>query len=234
MIKALVVEKTSNRKVGDCSVTMAAQVSCPPRCPFLNNGCYAEYGLQGIHTKRQNVKARNAMNEAQQEAKGINALSGKRPLRLHVVGDCSTNTAAKIVSKAAESYTAKHGQPVWTYTHAWPNVDRRSWRDVSVLASCESTAQAKEALQKGYAAALTVEKHPADGKAYSLDGLKIIPCPEQTRNAVCTSCKLCWDDDALRTRNAVIAFEAHGTGANRVRQVVGGTGNASVEPVVAA
>jgi uncharacterized protein YlaI len=218
VIKALVVEKTSNRKVGDCSVTMAAQISCPPTCPFLKNGCYAEHGLQGIHTRRQNAKQISALDEARQEAKAINAMSGKRPLRLHVVGDCATNVAAKTVSKAAEGYTAKHSKPVWTYTHAWRNVDRPSWRGVSVLASCESTKQAHEAMQRDYAACMTVAAHPADGKAFTQDGLKVIPCPEQTRNATCDTCRLCWDDGALKARNAIISFAAHGTGAKRVRE----------------
>lgn len=217
MLKALAVEKTGNHKVGDCSVTMAAQCTCPPSCPFLNHGCYAEYGRQGIHTKRQNAKAISARSEAAQEANGINALSGKRPLRLHVVGDCSTNDAAQTVSQAAEAYTAKHGKPVWTYTHAWRDVDRRSWRNVNVLASCESTQHAHEALERGYAASMTVASHPADGRAFTDDGLLIIPCPAQTRNRTCETCRLCWDAGALRERQAVIAFSAHGSGATKVR-----------------
>ncbi len=232
-LKALGVEKTSNRKVGDCSVTMAAQCSCPPSCPFLGNGCYAEHGLQGIHTKRQNKKAVSAIDEARQEAVAINALSGKRPLRLHVVGDCATNLAAKTVSKAAQAYTAKHGKPVWTYTHAWRNVDRRSWGSVSALASCETTSQVHQALGRGYAAAMTVSQHPADGKAHSKDGLKLIPCPEQTRNATCDTCRLCWDDAALLARKAVITFEAHGTGAKAVRQALVGADDHRVASAVA-
>lgn len=234
MIKALVVEKSSNRKVGDCAVTMAAQVTCPPSCPWLGNGCYAESGLQGIHTHRQNMKAKSAYHEAQQEADLINAMSGKRPLRLHVVGDCATDQDARTVSKACMSYTSKFDQPVWTYTHAWRNVDRRSWGNVNVLASCESTQQVHEAMERGYAASLVVSSHPADGRAYIEDGLKIIPCPQQTRDAVCTTCRLCWDDGALRNRNAVIAFEAHGTGANKVRQVLGAANHSRNEAAVAA
>jgi hypothetical protein len=61
---------------------------------------------------------------AEAEAAAIRKLSGSHPLRLHTVGDCKTDQAAAIVADAAMAHTARYGQPSWTYTHAWRNVQR--------------------------------------------------------------------------------------------------------------
>ena len=204
---AIAVERTENSKTGLVSVTMASQASCPTECPMLHKGCYAETGFQGIFTARLNrSKETDAIAIAQAEAKAIRTLSGTRPLRLHVVGDCSTPRATAIVSRACNGYA----MPVWTYTHAWRRVPRKIWRTISVLASCETTRAIREARQRGYATALVVPKFESD-KAYTLDGIKVIPCPQQTGHSKdCTTCKLCWDDSRLKAIGATIGFQAHG------------------------
>ncbi len=134
-------------------------------------------------------------------------------MRLHVVGDASTTSAAKILSTAV----AKWAYPVWSYTHAWRKVARKAWGTVSVLASCETTADVKVAQSKGYATALVVDRFLSP-KAYTVDGVKLIPCPAQTHaDITCTSCKLCWNDKRLREIGATVAFEAHGSGAKKAR-----------------
>jgi hypothetical protein len=79
-------------------------------------------------------------------------------MRLHTVGDCRTDEAAKIVAAAAERYMDAGGGPVWTYTHAWRLVDRASWGRVSVLASCETPEQVELARARGYATAIVVDE----------------------------------------------------------------------------
>jgi hypothetical protein len=138
-----VLNKTGNRKVGDVAVTMVSQKTCPKTCPFLDAGCYAASGPQGIHTARLNKARASATELARAEAHGIAQLDGTKPMRLHVVGDCSTKTAARTVSKAADAYSAKRGQKVFTYTHAWRNVPREAWGQVSVLASCETPSRSR-------------------------------------------------------------------------------------------
>lgn len=211
---AIAVELTANRKTGPVHVTMASQASCPSTCPLLHSGCYAESGPQGFQTARVNrSSARDPKVIARAEAQAIKGLSGDRPMRLHVVGDASTSPAARILSRAVDKW--KH--PVWSYTHAWRKVKRIAWGKVSILASCETTADVKSARDKGYATALVVDRFQST-KAYTVDGVKVIPCPAQTHEDVqCTSCKLCWNDGRLRAMNATIAFEAHGSGAKKTR-----------------
>lgn len=214
MVKA--IERSANAKTGEVSATYAAQGSCPTDCVFLGSGCYAESGNTGIHTHGLNKLAgkATALEIARSEARAIDTLSGERPLRLHVVGDCRTNQAAKLVSGAARRFVAKAGQMVWTYTHAWRKVKRESWNGVSVLASCETTQQVREASKKGYKTALVVDRF-RDTRAYYADGVKIVPCPQQTGRAEnCRACKLCLTGQF----DGTIGFEAHGSRANTVKR----------------
>jgi hypothetical protein len=217
---AIAVEVTQNSKLGAVSCTSASQASCWQGCAFLNKGCYAEHGFQAFTTKRLNAAAAGPVEVAKQEAAAIDQLSGLRPLRLHVVGDCATPTAAKLVSTAAARHQAKAGQPVWTYTHTWRQVDRSAWRGVSVLASCERLEELEQAQARGYAQALVV-KQSWGKQALQAGPFKLIPCPAQTHEGVtCSSCKLCFRDQDLRDRRAVIVFSAHGSGAKQVREKV--------------
>lgn len=217
MVAAIAVEKTGNAKTGPVSVTMASQQSCPVTCSLRNNGCYAEAGPQGIHTHRLNrSETISPLAIAIDEANAIDKLSGTRPLRLHIVGDCTTEVAVSVLARAA----ARYPMNVWTYTHAWRTLLRRSWGKISAMASCESLAEVKQAMAAGYAAILITPKFQSD-KAYKAEGLTIIPCPQQTgKTANCTTCRLCWDDKALAARQAVIAFEPHGTRSKTVLRVL--------------
>lgn len=214
---AIAVDVSKNEKIGITAATYASRVSCPKDCA-LWDGCYAKFGRVGMITARlwRNSAAVNndPIAVAKQEAQAIDGIKSGLPLRLHVVGDCATNKAAKIVSGAAKRYKKRfRNVQVWTYTHAHRKVKRENWGTVSVLASCETLKDAKEAMSRGYAAAVVVQTHPENGKAWKDEttGLRVIPCPAQTRdNVQCSNCRLCWDDTRLKASNSVISFEAHG------------------------
>jgi len=221
---AIVVPESNNGKVGKVAATYAPiEQSCPRNCPFLGNGCYAAAGNTALHNRRIEEASENAtaLEVAKAEAIGIDRLPGDLPLRLHVSGDARTNAAARELGDAAARYILRGGQEVWSYTHSFRDVDRASWGPVSILASTENLEDAKAAMDRGYAAALVVKEHPADGRAYEVDGVKVIPCVEQTRGVNCVDCGLCFRDDKLLAQRAVIAFAAHGAMTKRVKEVLG-------------
>jgi hypothetical protein len=222
---------SGNAKLGDAATTHAAQVSCPSSCRFRDGGgCYAESGRQGMFVTRVlNDSARElratALDVALAEAEAIDDMQvvPGRPTRLHTVGDCPDDECARIVSAAAERYMQRGGGQVWTYTHAWRDVDRASWGKVSVLASCETPEHVFEARQRGYATALVVEEFPTHRRyapgypeipafleAGEPLGQDVLPCPAQTRDRSCSDCRLCFDDETLRRRGYSIGFELHG------------------------
>lgn len=220
------VEKSDNLKIGPCSCTWVAQISCPPSCPHMNSGCYAESGTAAFTTNRLNRAARDFATlspgaVALIEAAGIDTLTGRRDLRLHVVGDARTNRAAQILSAAADRYIARGAVKgktvrVWTYTHA-RDTRRESWGRISVLRSCETIPQVRAAHTAGFAAAIVIPEHVND-RAYKLDNeFTGIPCPEQTGRAEnCISCGLCMQDSKLHARKMVIVFAAHGQGKKKM------------------
>ena len=184
---AIAVETSTNAKLGPVSATYASQASCPRSCPWMGQGCYAEHGLVGYQTRRLNRSAlRGALRIAEAEARAIDTLTGDRLLRLHVVGDARTDAAARELGAAADRYTRRgnaprRGRKVWTYTHSWRDVARESWGEsVSVLASVETVRDAQEAMAAGYAAAVVVAAFEREG-AYRIDGVTVVPCPQQTR-----------------------------------------------------
>ena len=216
----ITVEKSQNSKTGEVSTTYVSQQSCPSSCPLLGSGCYAESGMVGIHThKLNNAGKATPLELAREEAHAIDGLSGTRAMRLHVVGDCSTPRAALTVSSAAMRYTAKFRQSVWSYTHAWREVPRKNWQGVSILASCESIADAATALNAGYAPAVVIASHTTPkARRDATTGINMIPCPAQTKNVQCTDCKLCWRADWLVSSRSAITFAAHGSSTKRVRE----------------
>lgn len=222
---AIAVETSSNAKVGRVSATYVAQESCPNSCAFKGNGCYAESGAAAFTTRRLN-RASALLDLtpeiiATHEAEAIRALTGKLPLRVHVVGDCITDEAARIVSGAMLEHSAKHGQFAWTYTHAWRDVDASSWQGASVLASCETASDVRDASARGYATAIVVDEHPSN-KVYELDGVRVLPCPQEANpDAVtCASCGLCSRAETLRDKALTIGFAAHSARAESVKQAL--------------
>lgn len=214
------VEISDNSKIGKISMTATSQNSCPSECPLRNNGCYSEVGRANLVTSRLNSSpVIDPIEIAKSEARDIRKLSGRRMLRLHVVGDCYIDEGAKILAEAAAEHTAKKGMPVFTYTHGH-KTQRESWGGISVLRSCETFQQVEKAHADGFASAMVVEKHDSH-KAEKHGEFTFIPCPQQTgRVNNCAECKLCTKDKKLHSSKSVITFAIHGARAKKVKEVL--------------
>ncbi len=210
---AIAVEKSGNSKIGVVSATYVSQASCPTTCKFQGSGCYAESGMTAFTTRRLNESHLTDANEiAHAEALEIAKLTGRYPLRVHVVGDARTDNAARILSIAMSKHQQKHGMPAWTYTHAWRTVRRTSWGNANVQASCETAEDVVHANYRGYATALVVDRFESDKAYTTADGSKIIPCPQQTGRAkTCDDCRLCMNGlESRRAKGVSIGFAVHG------------------------
>ena len=57
---------------------------------------------------------------------------------------------------------------------------------------------------------MVVDAHKSD-KAYLENGVKLVPCPQQTgRAATCVDCGLCMRAGSMLATRSVIAFAVHG------------------------
>lgn len=213
-----VVQRSNNSKIApkgqEVSATYVSQKTCPNTCPLKGNGCYAEKGrtaftLRRLEALTEELNA-SRLDLAEAEAIGIDDLKAKgQDLRIHVVGDCATNEAARIVSAAADRFASRGGGVPWTYTHSWRSVLRSSWGGVSVLASMHNLWEGRRAIKKGYAPAVVVEEFPDEHRYFESHEVRWIPCREQTQGVTCVDCRLCFKADTLRDRGLGIAFAKH-------------------------
>lgn len=207
------------------ALSLPIEQTCPDSCNLKKTKeCYAQGGRQAIHVRRlekqydgwTDLEISRAAAQEIETAAGQGLAAG-RILRLFVSGDARTPAAARTIAAAARTWNRRGGRS-WGYTHAWAVVPRQAWAGVSILASVESSADAKRARKRGYVPARIVDSHPANGKAWTEDGVTYIPCPEQTRGVPCVACGLCLDVDALAARDAAIAFAIHGQKANALKR----------------
>lgn len=206
-MNALVVINSDNKKLGGTATTYAHGDSCPDSCAFKGQGCYGEHGPMSWTIKK--LEGGTPEQIARAEAEGIRNI--KKPLRLHSYGDCKTPEAARILAEAC-----KRNNNVWTYTHAWREIERADWGNIKVFASCENITDAKAAIARGYLPALVIDEHKTD-KVFSVDGIEFIPCPEQTgRSESCMTCRLCWTEK----HGKGIAFAVHGMQKNKALKAI--------------
>ena len=189
--------------------------TCPPWCRFKDAGCYAQSGSMGSAIKRLDVDYKGEhpnLSEAKLIDKAWVAgvpqtgARGGVDLRLHVGGDTKNPDGAEHLAAAAERFQQRGGGAVWTFTHNWSHIRRETWGPIQVLASVETTREVGQAWEMGYRAALTVREHPSD-RAYNFSGVKVVPCPAETRGLTCVECRLCLEPRPPRT---VIGFSIHG------------------------
>lgn len=214
------IEKSQNKKTGNVSATYAPIQSCPKTCPFLDHGCYAQSGPTGwtLNRLNRNCKTNSSVEIAKEEAKEIRGLTGKRDLRLHVVGDARSRKAVEILAAAAKDHIAKANKKVWTYTHAWREVPRESWGDVSVIASCETFEDIELARTRGYATSMVISDDFMGTKKHGK--LTLVACPGITEGKTCETCRICMNDKKIKESNKVVCFFPHGAGLNKAKKAL--------------
>ena len=96
----------------------------------------------------------------------------------------------------------------WTgYTHQWRR--RPDLRDLC-MASCDSIAEAAEAIADGWRPFVVLSGSAADALP-----MRTIPCPASAQNprTTCDRCALCAGSSSRTARAPAITIEAHGSGA---------------------
>ena len=214
-----------SKKVDATYVTIKG--SCPNSCSLKGEGCYAQSSFVGMHVARLDKASQgiSALQVAREEAKAIDQSynGGKVPtnrdLRVHVSGDSRTLAGTRLINNAIGRWKKRGGGDCWSYTHAWKNIPRDEWTNVSILASISSVQEVKLARKQGYAPAIVVIEH-LDNKTYKLHNsdVKWIPCPAQTKGVGCSDCRLCFNANRLFQGNYGIAFAAHGINSNKIKR----------------
>lgn len=131
-------------------------------------------------------------------------------LRLGVSGEVSGPKGARALAHAAERWSRRVGGRVWSYTHAWRRILRKSFGAASVLASVDSGAEIAAAKRRGYVPAYVLHGEHQGTAPFTVKddptGTRFIRCPNETMGMACVECRLCLNDVKLKARGMGIAF----------------------------
>lgn len=207
-----------------CSTYVSVSATCSGSCPFKDRGCYVQAGITGRLIRQLDAAAFGmcSLDVIREECALIDSVFpsgvpqdgfvGGRDLRLHVGGDASTERGAEMLARSADLWQRRGGGSVWTYTHAWRQIDRRAWGVISASASVETVEEADDAWFSGYVPVLVLPRFERAG-AYRLGGsstgLRLIPCSAELRGSNCAECRACIDSAHMRGRYA-IGIVVHG------------------------
>jgi hypothetical protein len=214
-----------------CATTsVSMEATCPATCPWKSSpgrpgACYVESGFQKFRAAQLDDEAAqlSPLDVIKAEARLIRESFGGGPvpqdgpggagrgLRLHVAGDVDGVAGTKELAKAAAEWMARGGSRPWSYSHRFREVHRRHWGPIAVLASIENPADLRVVAKQGYAPALVVDSFESE-QPFEINGWKFIPCPFEAHRTKpsCTDCRLCWDEERLRSSRTGIAFAVHG------------------------
>lgn len=212
-----------NLKTGPIPTTMTERASCPTTCSFRNNGCYAENFPLSLHWDRVESKGISFQTLLDK----IRALPNGQLWRHNVAGDLphiNGNLDGDYLSTLAAN--AAHTKPIIYTHHDTQNPHNaanirivQDTYNLTINASCESLAQAEQALDAGINA-VTVTPSNAPTQTYkTAQGSTVVTCPATQRDDVtCATCGLCAQD--RRQARVIVAFPAHGTRQKRVNIIL--------------
>jgi hypothetical protein len=216
--------KSSNPKTGKIPVSTTAKDSCPPACPFMNNGCYADnYPLRGHWDK---VSDGTRGDDWPTFIAKVSALPDGI-WRHNQAGDLPGVGNKIDAGMMRDIVTANGGRMGFTYTHKPMNLKQN--RDAVAHAnangfrvnlSANTLAHADElvALAIGPVCVVLDAKEGERHDTVTPAGNRVVTCPATYRDDVtCSSCKLC-----ARSRDVIVGFPVHGAGKAKAGKVAGG------------
>jgi hypothetical protein len=210
---------SNNSKVGPIPVTVSNRGTCPPGCPLLKNGCYAEGYYTQLHwDKVTNGERGTNWNEF---INSIKSLPKRILWRHNVSGDLVGSNdiiEAKALAQLVQANKNKNG---FTYTH-YPMdndnniqaVKRANDGGFTVNLSANNIEQADHYKSLNVAPVVVVVAEDCNKVTFTPNNTKIVVCPAQTSDKVtCSSCGLCQKKD----RDYIIGFRVHGAYAKKAK-----------------
>ena len=209
--------KSKNKKTGPIPVSTTSAASCPPSCPFKENGCYAKGGPLAIVWKQVD----DIGTSLAEFCGSIANLPAGQLWRHNPAGDLP-GQGETIDAKALDQIVkANQGRRGFTYTHKSPfnkrnatAIAKANAAGFTINLSGNNLAHADQLAALGIAPVVTVL--PSDGGSTTTPaGRKVVQCPATFRaNVTCASCKLC-----QRQRDVIVGFPAHGAAHRKASAV---------------
>ena len=197
--------KSTNQKTGPIPVSTSPDSTCPPACPFMGEGCYADSGPLKIHWTQVSKGQRGEPWAV--FLSRVRSLPESQLWRHNQAGDlpgAGNRIDAKQLGELANSNRGKRG---FTYTHkpvvatagvpsAVVQANRKAVKAAvkagfTVNLSGNSLAHADRLSKTGLPVA-TVVPPGAPSRFTTPAGNKVVVCPAQRSDTItCSTCRLC-------------------------------------------
>lgn len=234
----LIIPHSSNTKTGDIIQSYSARNTCPNRCPFKGNGCYADnYHVSMAWNRAENPNdPRYVGNKRDLYLSLLSATADHAKkessvlFRHNVAGDIAYDDSDLINRGTLEALTDSCNKVSdtlgvklqgYTYTHCVINehnaeaVREATANGFTVNFSCETVGEVKKAKALGCDAVITSVTPKETIKALKAEGFKALQCLSQTKGVSCKDCGLC-----ARHRDLVLVFAVHGNGSKKAKKVI--------------
>lgn len=222
-------QQSANAKTGKIPVSTTSNNTCPPSCPYKNNGCYSECGPLSFFWRRLSEGKVKSALAFEAFIAAIRALADGQIWRHNQAGDLpgkGDHIDADKLEQLAEASAHTKG---WSYTHKplteanVAAIKRAAELGFTVNASANRPDEVDGIMDQGLP---TVTVLPSDfqGKVMRTGkGRQIVRCPATYRDDV--TCATCGTGRPLcqrAERNYAIGFPSHGTRKRKADAVVHG------------
>ncbi|MBX3217129.1 MAG: hypothetical protein KF850_34175 [Labilithrix sp.] len=214
------IAKSFNETTGPIPVSITDPASCPPSCPLMGNGCYAE-ALPWFRYWWFLVAVRGS--SWWDFCVAVRLLSPGQIWRHNEGGDLPGLGDLLDVGALEMLVRANRGRLGFTYTrkplrtaaerHA---VGAANAAGFTINLSAMSLVEADRLADLEVGPVTVVLPHYSPGRIRTPAGRRVVICPAETDGLTCKQCKLC----ARPSRKAIVGFPAHGSQRNLVTEIV--------------
>ena len=216
---------STNSKTGPIPVSTSSQATCPPTCPFLGSGCYAQNHGLNFHWRAVTEGTRGVT--ASEFFRLIAALPSGQFWRANQAGDLP-HTLGRVSRRFLRGLiAANHGRRGYTYTHHRLEIGENlalirqaNRQGFTINVSTETEAAADRAVAAGLPAVVAVPSTETRTAWNTPAGHRVVVCPAQREGSTmdCATCQLCYQ----RPAGLVVAFLAHGTSKAKANAAIAG------------
>lgn len=212
---------SANKKLGGLPASSTSMSTCPTRCSFRDNGCYASSGPIFVNWRALSDGRRGT--DLDEFCEGVRKLPKQQLWRWAQAGDLPGDGARINRTALNKIVHANRGRSGFGYSHYNPRLKKNSEalrhaneNGFTLNLSAETLAEADEFVALNLAPVVVVLPTEQRGNLKTPGGNTVVVCPASLGPEVtCATCAIC----ANAGRKFVVGFPAHGSGKKRVVKI---------------
>lgn len=211
---------SQNTKLGGIPASVTSRSTCPDRCNFKNNGCYAEVGPLSWHWDRVDDGRRGGTLE--EFCDQVRALPRHTMWRYAVAGDLPGDGTHIDPFALHHLVSANRGRRGFGFSHYDPRLTKNAsaleyanQQKFTINLSAETLEEVDEFMALGIAPVVVVLPVDQVDTVKTPAGNTVMVCPASIGNTTCALCGIC----AEANRKFAVGFPAHGGRKRKVEAI---------------